>query len=244
MSQPTKFAAFDIDGTLFRWQLFHELVFTLKGMGCFDDETSKGLDEAFLAWRSWKMPFDEYEMYVVRAIENNLASLPPTGFDRAAHTIVKKSGHKVYKYTRDLIATLKDEGYHLIAISGSQQEIIEPFAELYGFDGCIGALYERKDGMFTGDKIRHVPGNKATLLREYVASHGLSFSGSIAVGDSAGDIAMLEIVEQPVAFNPAHNLMEHARAQGWKIVIERKNVAYELGKGQDGLYLLEKTDRL
>jgi len=239
-----KFAAFDIDGTLFRWQLFHELVFTLKEMGCFDDETSQGLDEAFLAWRSWNMPFDEYEMYVVRAIENNLATIPPNGFDRAARTIVEKSGHKVYKYTRDLITKLKDQGYHMIAISGSQQEIIEPFAELYGFDGCIGALYERKDGMFTGKKLRHIPGNKATLLKEYVSENGLTFDGSIAVGDSAGDIPMLEIVERPIAFNPAHDLLEHAQKQGWNIVIERKNVAYELGKGTDGLYLLEKTDRL
>ena len=239
-----KFAAFDIDGTLFRWQLFHELVFALKEMGCFDDETSKGLDEAFLAWRGWKMPFDDYEMYVVRAIENNLASIPPSGFDRAAKQIVERSGHKVYKYTRDLITTLKKDGYHVIAISGSQQEIIEPFAELYGFDGCIGALYERKDGMFTGKKLRHIPGNKATLLKEYADKHTLDFADSVAVGDSAGDIPMLEIVENPIAFNPAHDLLEHATSRGWRIVIERKNVAYELQKGHDGPYILASTDRL
>lgn len=239
-----KFAAFDIDGTLFRWQLFHELVFTLKDMGCFDDATSKELDEAFLAWRGWNMTFDEYEMFVVRAIENNLSSLPPNGFDRAARTIVEKSGHKVYKYTRDLITELKAGGYHVVAISGSQQEIIEPFAELYGFDGCIGALYERKDGVFTGKKLRHIPGNKAVLLGEYVAEHGLSFTDSIAVGDSAGDIPMLEIVEKPIAFNPAHDLLEHAITKGWQVVLERKNVAYELEKGHNGLYLLEKTSRL
>ena len=239
-----KFAAFDIDGTLFRWQLFHELVFALKEMGCFDDETSKGLDGAFLAWRGWKMPFDDYEMYVVRAIENNLASIPPSGFDRAAKQIVERSGHKVYKYTRDLITTLKKDGYHVIAISGSQQEIIEPFAELYGFDGCIGALYERKDGLFTGKKLRHIPGNKATLLKEYVDEHVLDFADSVAVGDSAGDIPMLEIVENPIAFNPAHDLLEHATTKGWRIVLERKNVAYELQKGYDGPYILEKTDRL
>lgn len=239
-----KFAAFDIDGTLFRWQLFHELVFTLKDMGCFDDDTSKELDEAFLAWRGWKMSFDEYEMFVVRAIENNLANIPPHGFDRAAKSIVEKSGHKVYKYTRDLITKLKSEGYHVIAISGSQQEIIEPFAELYGFDGCIGALYERKEGRFTGKKLRHIPGNKAVLLKEYIEEHGLSYEGSVAVGDSAGDIPMLEIVETPIAFNPAHDLLEFAMNAGWKVAIERKNVAYELERGQDGSYLLEETNRL
>lgn len=239
-----KFAAFDIDGTLFRWQLFHELVFALKDMGCFDDKTSKELDEAFLAWRGWHMSFDDYEMKVVQAIETNLASLPPGGFDTAAIGIVKKSGHKVYKYTRDLITRLKKDGYHIIAISGSQQEVIEPFAELYGFDGCIGALYERKAGLFTGKKLRHIPGNKATLLKEYIETNELDYRDSVAVGDSAGDIPMLELVDHPIAFNPAHDLMEFAMQAGWKIVLERKNVAYELERGQDGLYLLEKTDRL
>jgi phosphoserine phosphatase len=114
---------------------------------------------------------------------------------------------------------------------------------LYGFDGCIGALYERKDGMFTGKKLRHIPGNKATLLRAYAQENNLAFTDSIAAGDSAGDIPMLEIVEQPIAFNPSHDLMEHAKKQGWRIVLERKNVAYELRKGQDG-YILEKTDHL
>ena len=43
VNQPV--AIFDIDGTFFRWQLFHELVFQLKDMGCFSEKISKKLDE-------------------------------------------------------------------------------------------------------------------------------------------------------------------------------------------------------
>ena len=69
---------------------------------------------------------------------------------------------------------------------------------------------------------------KPIALAELVAKHGLSYDESIAVGDSESDIPMLEAVSTPIAFNPTKALYEHARAAGWKIVVERKNVVYEL----------------
>ncbi len=49
---------------------------------------------------------------------------------------------------------------------------------------------------------------------------------------------MLEFVENPIAFNPEDTLFEKAKEQGWKIVIERKNVTYELACGEVGQYCL------
>lgn len=54
---------------------------------------------------------------------------------------------------------------------------------------------------------------------------------------------MLELVDRPVAFNPNDELFEVAQARGWEIVIERKNVAYQLKKDSDGSYVLAKTNR-
>jgi phosphoserine phosphatase len=71
--------------------------------------------------------------------------------------------------------------------------------------------------------------------------HGVSREGSIAIGDSGSDIAMLELVERPIAFNPTKGLFEHAKANNWEIVIERKNVVYEL-KANDGSYVLAPAD--
>ena len=39
---------------------------------------------------------------------------------------------------------------------------------------------------------------------------------------------MMELVEQPIAFNPDQKLYARARNESWKIVIERKNVIYEM----------------
>jgi phosphoserine phosphatase len=39
---------------------------------------------------------------------------------------------------------------------------------------------------------------------------------------------MLEIVETPIAFNPNRLLYRHAKKHEWKVVVERKDVIYEV----------------
>ena len=38
----------------------------------------------------------------------------------------------------------------------------------------------------------------------------------------------LEMVENPICFNPNEKLYTEAKRQGWKVVVERKDVIYEL----------------
>jgi phosphoserine phosphatase len=42
-----KFAVFDIDGTLFRWQLFHELVAELGNQDLFPKDVATTVEEKF-----------------------------------------------------------------------------------------------------------------------------------------------------------------------------------------------------
>jgi phosphoserine phosphatase len=52
---------------------------------------------------------------------------------------------------------------------------------------------------------------------------------------------MLDLAEQPIAFNPEVALFKIAQQKGWKVVVERKNIFYEL-EGKDGKYQLVKTN--
>ena len=52
-----------------------------------------------------------------------------------------------------------------------------------------------------------------------------------------GDASVLKLVETAIAFNPEDKLYTLAKEQAWKIVIERKNVIYEL-EPSNGTYLL------
>ncbi|MEO5949746.1 MAG: HAD family phosphatase [Candidatus Saccharimonas sp.] len=237
-----KLAIFDLDGTLYRWQLFHEVVFELKERGMFTLESAKKLDDSFAAWNNRQESFGTYERQVVDTLVESLPSIPPSMFDEVALSVSERSGRKTYRYTLALMKQLKSEGYFLLAVSGSQQEVAELFARKFEFDDCIGSLYERVGDHFTGAITRFVPGHKDVLIREYAEKHDFTLDDSVAVGDSDGDISMLEIVDHPIAFNPNDKLLESAQKHGWKVVVERKNVALTLEVDESGTYKLAHTD--
>lgn len=232
-----KFAVFDIDGTLYRWQLYHELVQTLAFAGVFPKNAFAELDMRWNKWRGGEMSFEDYEAYVRKVMNKNLPLIPLATFEAACEKVVKQSAHKTHHYPRNLLKELKAKGYTIIAITGSQQELIERFGAKYGFDIVMGALYERLDGRFTGRIERMIVGRKPEILHDIVEQYGLSWGESLAIGDSDGDATLLELVERPIAFNPSEGLFERAKTEGWSIVIERKNIAYTLEKRNDELVL-------
>ncbi|MNT42094.1 hypothetical protein D3C72_1784940 [compost metagenome] len=157
--------------------------------------------------------------------------------------MLDKKAENVYVYTRDLIKQLKADNYFIIAISGSQQELVEPFAQRYGFDAWIGQQWERGDEFFTGNVVKTHTGTDR-IIQRLIDEHNLTLEGSYAVGDSNGDSGMLSIVDNPIAFNPTYELLEKALENNWKVVIERKNTSYEIIKDRkSGHHILEKTNR-
>ena len=183
--------------------------------------------------------FKAYEEQLVTAYRLLLTELTVPRFELAASAVFEEYKDQVYVFTRDLIKDLKKKHYVLLAISGSQSEIVQKIAEYYGFDDFVGSYYHREEGRFTG-KIDLTVFHKDKVLQELIAKHNLTLKNSIAVGDSNSDIPMMELVERPVAFNPERTLLAHAQKAGWEVVVERKNVIYEL-KETHGSYVLAKA---
>lgn len=242
-----KFAAFDIDGTLFRSGLQREVFYELTKMGIVPQSL---INESTLKFREWRHrvhgnAFQEFDMFMVNALDSTLPNLRISDYEKAAQAVIEKRAENVYVYTRDLIKKLKADGYFLLAISGSQHELVEPFAQKYGFDAWLGQEWEKDEelGYFTG-KHTYTHTGKEKILERFMIKHNLTMDDSYAVGDSGGDIGILSIVDHPVAFNPTYDLLEVAIEKGWKIVIERKNASFELAKEPDlGKYVLEKTNQ-
>lgn len=228
MSQQ-KFAVFDIDGTLLRWQLYHAVINSLAKEGLLGPDAYQAIKAARLTWknRTDSEAFKAYENLLIKTYEQGLSHHSFADFERTAHVIIGEYKDQVYAYTRDLVKSLKEQGYFLLAISGSHHEIVGLLAKEYGFDDYVGSTYEHEDGKYTGNK-NVASHDKAKHLHAFVEKHNLTMQGSVAVGDSFSDVAMLELVENPIAFNPEANLYNHAKEEGWKIVVERKNVVYEL----------------
>lgn len=234
------FAVFDIDGTIIRWQLYHAITDELVRTGQLDPEAFEKVRQARLTWkqREHESSYLAYEKQLIRFFEDAVVGLPVEILQQACQTVIEKYKDQVYTYTRDLIRELQAKNYLLFAISASQDVIVKMLADYYGFDDAGGSTYDVKDGKYIGMSQLLKSENKPEFLKALVTKHGGTGQGSIAVGDSEGDIDMLATAEQPIAFNPTKQLFEHAKQQGWKIVVERKNVIYEL-EPENGSYQLK-----
>lgn len=232
------FAVFDIDGTLIRWQLYHAVAESLAKLGHINPEMHQIIREARMQWkkRVSDEAFKDYEKVLIGIYDQLLTKLSVKLFDEAATKVFNEYKDQAYRYTRDLITSLKKKNYVLFAISGSQREIVALIARHYGFDDFVGSIYTQEKGVFTGEKTVAAQSKRA-ILQQLIEKHGVSSNHSIAVGDSESDIPMLEMVEQPIAFNPDKTLFRYAKEKGWKVVVERKNVVYEVEQ-RDGTYIL------
>ncbi|HUP26193.1 MAG TPA: HAD family phosphatase [Candidatus Limnocylindrales bacterium] len=232
------FAAFDIDGTLIRWQLYHAVTDALAKTGYLDANVYNKIRDARRAWkmRSHPKAFADYEHVMIEGFEHIIQKLTVQQFEDAVDSVIQEYKDQVYAYSRQLIKELKARGYMLFAISGSQIELVSRIAAYYGFDDFMGTDYLKQKDRFTGQKKVYALDKKAAV-QELVARHNADSVGSIAVGDSGSDIPMLQMAEHAIAFNPEAELYQAARTSRWTIVLERKNIIYKL-EPRDGTYIL------
>jgi len=224
-------AFFDIDGTLFRSSLLIELVDELILAGLFSSEVTDEYAAQHAAWLARTGTYEAYIGAVIRAFMNHIVGISYGDFAAIGHRVVLEKGGRVYRFTRDYIKQLKSQGYAVIAISQSPKIILDDFCEDFGFDKVYGRMYEVDDtDCFTGVVMdEHLIEDKAKIVARVLERHqDLTLDNSIAVGDTDGDISLLESVTKPICFNPNQALFDHAKKQDWSVVVERKDVVYEL----------------
>lgn len=236
-----KFAVFDIDGTVFRSSLFIEIVYELSRQNLITLPENEH-KQAYAQWSErQKQGYTTYRNKMVEVLESQIKGMKVSDFDQAADAVLQSQAEHVYVFSRSLIKDLKAQNYFMIALSGSQSQLVQRFADYWGFNESIGQTYHEENGVFTGEITKTHEG-KEKLLEPLIKQHELSNDNSIAVGDTEGDIGMLELVERPIAFNPNRELYKHAVKSGWEIIVERKDMIYKLGPGPDKNYELVDTE--
>ncbi|KKU52687.1 MAG: hypothetical protein A3H69_02405 [Candidatus Sungbacteria bacterium RIFCSPLOWO2_02_FULL_47_9] len=229
-------AVFDIDGTIFRSSLLIELTESLIQEGVFPVSTRKMYKSAYHKWFDRKGDYEKYIRAVVKAFEKNIVGVNESEFNAVAKKVLAFHKNRVYRYTRDLALCLKKKKYYLLAVSHSPRGIVYEFCRKLGFDKVYGRIYTvNSRGIFTGEvSYYELIEDKAKVLERAVRREGLTFSGSVGVGDTESDIPFLRLVEKPICFNPNRKLYCEARKRRWGIIIERKDVIYRLHPARRG----------
>lgn len=225
-----KAAFFDIDGTLFRSSLFVELTETCIREGIFPKGARSGYEKEFEAWVNREGSYESYINAMILVFNEHIRGVFYGDFADVGRAIVAKQGKQIYTYTRDLVADLRSKGYFIVAISQSPKTILDEFCRTHGFDKVYGRVYELGPrDLFTGvvTELDFIV-DKAKVVDRVLEKEGLSREGSIGVGDTEGDIPLLESVETPICFNPNMTLYQYAQKKKWPVVVERKNVVYTI----------------
>jgi HAD superfamily hydrolase (TIGR01490 family) len=224
-----KVAVFDIDGTLFRSSLVIELTEMLIDRGYMPKTMRDNYERQYRRWTERHGSYEDYINALVVTFMKNLKGVHYGDFADTAKAVAAHHRHLTYRYSRDLITDLKKKGYYLLAISQSPKVALDYFCRPIGFDRIYGRIYELgPEDRFTGRTMDlHLIENKANILRRAIEKQKLTLTGSVGVGDTESDVPFLEMVEEPICFNPNKTLYRHAKRVGWRVVVERKDVIYE-----------------
>ncbi|MBI2612418.1 HAD-IB family phosphatase [Candidatus Kaiserbacteria bacterium] len=215
---------------MFRSSLLIQLVGRLIEDGVFPKEARSVYERDYEKWLNREGDYQEYINAVVQAFNKYLKGVHYGALADAAEEIVEEQWKRVYRYTRDLIKDLKKRDYYLLAVSHSPKTVLDKFCPRMGFDKAYGIVYEiGPQELFTGKMLEeHLILNKAAILKRAVDKENLTLEHSIGVGDTETDISFLEMVAEPICFNPNMKLYTYAKRMKWKVVVERKDVIYEI----------------
>jgi HAD superfamily hydrolase (TIGR01490 family) len=227
-------AFFDIDGTLHRDSLMMEHFKRLIRYEIIDP--NYWYSHAQKAFQDWDKRMGNYEDYLLEVAEIYLKSMKGQNknyIDFIVQQVIETKGDRVYRYTRDQIFWHKKQGHKVIFISGSPDYLVEKMAQKYEVDDFRATVYiVDKDNNFTGHIQRMWDSNsKSVALTELVEQHDIDLEASFAYGDTKGDLSVLKAVGNPVAINPARELLLEIKKdprllERSLVIIERKDVIY------------------
>ncbi|MFJ2745633.1 phosphoserine phosphatase SerB [Streptomyces sp. NPDC087440] len=104
---------------------------------------------------------------------------------------------------RTLVRTLKRLGYQVGVVSGGFTQVTDALMEELSLDFAQANTLEIVDGKLTGRVIGEVVdrAGKARLLRRFASEAGVPLDQTVAIGDGANDLDMLNAAGLGVAFN-------------------------------------------
>ena len=184
--QRYKLVVFDLDGTLTQersiWEYIHKQLGKWYG---FAEEYQK----EFLAGKISYDRFCELDAEVWKGM-------------RVAELLEIAKTVPFHQGADELIRYLKNKGLKLAMVSSGLSILSHWVHQKYGFDYSVSNDLLHEDGTLTGKvKIQVYYDKKAEWVKRILKQFGMKSEEVIAIGDSLGDIDMLQMVGFSIAFN-------------------------------------------
>jgi HAD superfamily hydrolase (TIGR01490 family) len=211
-------AIFDLDNTLldgdsdYNWGLY------LVKKGYLDESEYKEQNQKFFEeYQVGKLDIFAFAEFQFRFLKNNTRKFLNDVRSDYINEIIKPM---ILKKAVDLVNQHKEAGDRLLIITATNSFITKPIGELFGIDELIGTDPEENEGEFTG-KVYGTPSfkeGKVTRLFDWLDEKNLKladFEKTFFYSDSHNDLALLEVVTNPVVVNGDKILLEKAQEKNW-----------------------------
>ena len=175
---------FDVDSTLIKQEVIDLLA----------EKSGHGREVQQITARAMKGEIDFSQALSKRV--SLLEGLPESVFDEVISEISFAEGFD------ELFSYLRKNGFLVGAVSGGFHNVLDKLFARLQLDFLKANVLEVVDGRLTG-KITAAPVDrmaKARALREFAALHKVELENTVAVGDGANDLDMIEIAGLGVSY--------------------------------------------
>ena len=135
-----------------------------------------------------------------------LAGLPQEVLDEVAAAATIHDG------AQELVNAVQQAGGYVYAVSGGFTHALEPLAKQLGLDGFAANILGIAEGKLTGKVTGRVIDRtaKAEMLRQWAREQNVPLEATVAVGDGANDLDMIDLAGYGVGFCPKPIVRKHA----------------------------------
>ena len=211
-------AIFDLDNTLLDGDSDYNWGIYLVKKGYLDEEEYKVKNQKFFEeYQNGKLDIFAFAEFQFQFLKNNTRKFLNDVRSDYIDEIIKPM---VLKKAVDLVSQHKEAGDSLLIITATNSFITKPIGELFGIENLIGTDPEEHLGEFTG-KVKGIPSfkeGKVTRLFDWLDARDFKltdFEKTFFYSDSHNDLALLEVVTNPVVVNGDKILLEKAQEKNW-----------------------------
>jgi HAD superfamily hydrolase (TIGR01490 family) len=211
-------ALFDLDNTLlagdsdYNWSLF------LISEGLLDAKTHHDRNEQFYAdYKAGQLNIVEFLKFQLKPLSEHSKAFLDELHKKYMQKIIRPM---MTVKAQNLVDKHKAAGDLCVVITATNSFVTKPIATAYGIEHLIGSDPEMVNGQYTGG-VTGVPTykeGKVTRLNQWLEARGKKlsdFETSYFYSDSLNDLALLELVTNPVAVDADETLKKIAQEKGW-----------------------------
>lgn len=135
-----------------------------------------------------------------------LAGLDESVIDQVRQKVTLTKG------AQQLITELHNLGHKVGVVSGGFIDVIEPILKDLEIDFYKANKLEIRDGKLTGNVVGKVidGSEKLAVLREFASKEGINIQQTVAIGDGANDLEMIQAAGLGIAFNAKPKVAQSA----------------------------------